>query len=898
MKEFGELFQRTVFVVCLTGLACICGWMALRAALTGGRKVWRKFCRLGPVAAIFVLVALGQVVEVGAEKTNLLNRILQPVVMRLMPQPSVTNAPERVENWYRRGAWDDTVPFRFDEDWVFPYGTNHLTGVEIYSRGELWPDAKSTNVVAALPVPLALVPNDTEVFTERTPSNTYAFTWLRGHPNRLADATMDGRIELFRNGDWSIATNGILEYHERVLPFAHDGYGQDDEWVMANFTNAAEILSVGYANWVDAQVGTGLTNGLYKFTVTFTNTPPEAVKLTVGDYVVAVTNEGAYVFLCKKGVEYQYGTNPFSSNYVYTASDDILSRTVGHLQNRLLSAGGLSGWTRVGGWYVDEERPMHLGYFLHMPPFHGEEDIGHLGPGSFPVTFRAVFDEFLWCDNVSYAWSADDDRIVFSSPSSSETEVTVTVMPDWDRATITVTAFVGLRSFSSVLHMTYGREDHPVARLSLSAPELVFIDTGTSSERVYKVEALLCCPIDTNGTLTLSHNGNTTPGFFSDQSCSTPVTLNPVQVSTDENYTTDGCEVFFTAGTIGSGSFTARCTMPDGTVLEKTVSYTAIEPLCELVNNTMTAGGYVFNPSRIVCGSIAQLKVGVNGSFAPGDVEWTVTGQGRVMSTDGLTAIVAATESSGLVEVEAKFGNDSECQPHFSIPILSGTTRTALHVFIICKTDGTQAVGDGFVDAMLPDVNKIYKQVGMEFYVADVSYVTNNAWYCPPYDTDKVQTCHRMQSYASGTGGLEIYCISEFADAANERVIGFNSSNGLVSDGMTLKATASAAVLAHEIGHACGLDDIYVRRASAAGEIVSVEGSCLRRDWMPNDWSSGMYPSTWHQGSVINRLLMRGEFAVSNRDIPSGRIWGVGHDRRTRLIKVGVNDINRHPMHH
>ena len=35
-------------------------------------------------------------------------------------------------------------------------------------------------------------------------------------------------------------------------------HGQSDAWVLANFTNAEEILSVGYTNWVDGQVGTGL----------------------------------------------------------------------------------------------------------------------------------------------------------------------------------------------------------------------------------------------------------------------------------------------------------------------------------------------------------------------------------------------------------------------------------------------------------------------------------------------------------------------------------------------------------------------------------------------------------------------------------------------------------------
>ncbi len=65
-----------------------------------------------------------------------------------------------------------------------------------------------------------------------------------------------------------MTTNGTARWGQRALPFQHNGFGQDDEWVAANFTNANEILSVGYPQWVDAQMGEGLTNGLYKFTAT------------------------------------------------------------------------------------------------------------------------------------------------------------------------------------------------------------------------------------------------------------------------------------------------------------------------------------------------------------------------------------------------------------------------------------------------------------------------------------------------------------------------------------------------------------------------------------------------------------------------------------------------------
>ncbi len=50
-------------------------------------------------------------------------------------------------------------------------------------------------------------------------------------------ALLEGCIELFRNGDVAVTTNGVKTVTPRGIPFPHDGCGQDGEWVEANFTN-------------------------------------------------------------------------------------------------------------------------------------------------------------------------------------------------------------------------------------------------------------------------------------------------------------------------------------------------------------------------------------------------------------------------------------------------------------------------------------------------------------------------------------------------------------------------------------------------------------------------------------------------------------------------------------
>ena len=150
------------------------------------------------------------------------------------------------------------------------------------------------------------------------------FLWYNGLVNRETNSVVNGRVELRRSGDILVATNGVEQLIPRQLPFEHNGFGQDDDWVVANFTNSNEILSVGYSQWVDDQVGVNLTNGLYKLTVTVPDKPLETTLLTVGDYSVAVTNSCEYVFLLEKGITYPLSVFPnTATNFLYAAVDDL-----------------------------------------------------------------------------------------------------------------------------------------------------------------------------------------------------------------------------------------------------------------------------------------------------------------------------------------------------------------------------------------------------------------------------------------------------------------------------------------------------------------------------------------------------------------------------------------------
>jgi hypothetical protein len=224
-------------------------------------------------------------------------------------------------NWNGRGAWDDSFRLDFSDGWVFPWGSNHLSSVEVLSKGEVWPRWNDTNRIAALDVPLAIVPGITQFSYFRTPSDSYILSWNNAAIDRNTNILTSAAIELRRDGERIVTQNGISMATARELPFCRIGWGQDEDWIEHYFSNeVAEIKSVGYLDWVDS-IALEPGNGFYKLTVTLSNAPPETVNLTVGDYSVAVTNAGSYVFLLEKGVRYPIGFSFLPEGVAYSLDD-------------------------------------------------------------------------------------------------------------------------------------------------------------------------------------------------------------------------------------------------------------------------------------------------------------------------------------------------------------------------------------------------------------------------------------------------------------------------------------------------------------------------------------------------------------------------------------------------
>ena len=303
------------------------------------------------------------------------------------------------------GAWEESLRVGLPD--VFPFGDEHLEAVEIFTQGYVRPRFNSAAKIADVGARLAIVPGLTTFTCGATTDGGCRIDWTDAAVNRDTNNLMTASIELFRCGDVAITTNGVSWTIPRELPFAHDGFGQDAEWVAANFTNATEIAAAGgYAAWVDAQVGEGLTNGLYKLTVGVAEDPPETVNLVVGDLSVAVTNAGAYVFLLEKGVEYSLEASAdCATNFVYSAVDDVPATPRLNAPHRSAPA------TAYGVWSRDVGRPVVIrppkGLIIFTPKLSVSPERWQPSWIESARTFTACLTDVRSSLNAAYHWRSD-----------------------------------------------------------------------------------------------------------------------------------------------------------------------------------------------------------------------------------------------------------------------------------------------------------------------------------------------------------------------------------------------------------------------------------------------------------------------------------------------------------
>ena len=195
------------------------------------------------------------------------------------------------------------------------------------------------------------------------------------------------------------------------------------------------------------------------------------------------------------------------------------------------------------------------------------------------------------------------------------------------------------------------------------------------------------------------------------------------------------------------------------------------------------------------------------------------------------------------------------------IPFLSLAQSVDLYCWIVAEDNGQTIHSHSSVSNSVSELNKIFSQVAMNFSIRSI--VQTNSTYLANIVYTNNQQITELCSIASQTGGLEIYFVRSITH-------GVNAFCG--ASGIAISSSCNRTTLAHEIGHACGLSDIYDEHSETNLNVTGMPS----RVRMPQDW--GWYPEFITQADVIQRLLMYGYDTSSKGDISKGDVYGLSYD--------------------
>ena len=496
-----------------------------------------------------------------------------------------------------------------------------------------------------------------------------------------------------------------------------------------------------------------------------------------------------------------------------------------------------------------------------------------------------------------------------------------------------ITQFVGY-TLTNHVHFTVGTTNVPPLRFSLGCQEVFFLNDveflegacpSNRPERIRPVTLSLTGPIGTNGTVSLSVQGSVAPVLFhvvdGVTNRVTSETTFPLAVTNDISYT-ESYTVYMSCPNLGTGTITATFT-PSGDDVEPLTAYATfrcIEPLRKLVTTEQKDGRHV-NPSRLVMGTNATLRVSAKGVFTSSEVKWrVVSGPGTVFPTNGWETTVTPT-GLGTMTVEARF-NDDEIQPQFVLPVVQPRT-IPVKAFVATYTNGVPVTSLIDIQEQIRTANVVFSQVGVKFELQGLpEYIPGtNALELTMYEIHEMHIGDDDLSYEEHTPEfmdivkpnrpvecLEVYYVGKFRytkGRSAEKLAVCLLQKIIMPQGMGRRT------LAHELGHTFGLLDIYVdTRYGKEGENenwaelenkdepVSQESfettSC---DW-GDETGRGFYEKEDSLAMTIRSLLMYGidDGGGILGDIPDGQVLGLldGATRpeNARLIWVGAKRID------
>ena len=925
---FGDLLMR----VCLSVLLLIaCGSAIARLAKATGRPIgalWRKS------RSIFVALALlACCTTLDAEKTNTMLRVIHGLVTsvqtvseddiaRCYRQESMTtnlepfaempsNAVEYAR-WSLRGGFAADFALHLG-NFVFPVGTNRVSRFDVLSGGAVEPLPRGTSAaIYAAREQASLVPGVSRFWSADADDGAKVLRWDRVFAGRDSTGEYTAEMRFFQNGDFTTRSNEVETAYRRVNPddWDDDGIANErdanptsydgDFFGVANALPSNANMNAYY--WLDLSV-TGLLDCA---TIRVTCDGPS----DLGDHlIVARTNEVCHIPLLA-GATYAVESDlPIDYSAVSTEHAEIVANS----ENRLTVSLPLELYfervqMRSGGGAGDA---LTANYALHSSPIDVGALLASLSGGCCSCETNAFGFAWLCSENClcdgehrlyavaawdgyyrAFSWHGPCSCTMYEPEPSTFTGDGISLsieMPstfiandDDDNDNGLVDAeppfadkddeiTEGHVSFSSILP-TSG---------AVKLQRLTGLEQGTNGTRRVYADKNGLSPVDEGHEYAVSGSSSLERDFF----------VNPAVTSS--HYQDGRVRVLWKPNSGACSSVSKR--------------FTIVEPTAEPITDESWSladfaddgrlHSYLYNPCAVVVGKTATFKVDVLPEDYPDSkIIWTTNmceGAVNFVGSNVNTGRVVTVEGArtGQVFLSASIGDSESVSPTFMMQVVTETT-VRLRVWIIGNGSQWARTETGVRDAVAV-ANDIYRQVGVTFELVEPIIMTNiPSAYNPTIGVEYPERwkVDQVVSLAEGTDGLECYFINHFYDEAT--TVGYNCPSGMV-----LTSFADGQTLAHEIGHAFGLRDIYVSNASKTNNVVTLKAVGVDErpssDRLELDWNCGCdghgaggvryYGKSLMMRDIIERLLMNGDGPARGRDISYGSVFGVLYEGEGKL---------------
>ena len=793
----------------------------------------------------------------------------------------VTNAAysyELASNVVRNAAWHlaggHSAFNRYNLGWSFPLGENTYDHIIAFQEGSVFHNPRDEYPLFRLyDGVLSFVPGYSD-FWSLIDDKRGVFTWHNVLPYDKTNELVSVQLELIKNGDFTIRLNELENVYRRINPDDWDNDGLANEVdntpksYDGDFFGVASSLPEGALEsaycWVDLCV----TGVIDTATVRVTCDGPS----DLGDHVIiARTNEVFRVPLLKGAYYDIESTLPIcvvdqSSDNIEFSCNDCWEYHHPSVSHHYLSVSYyVDFWLENSGNLCELKSSENIGAAVSdVTGACCKSDITPLG--------------FRWCCNASCNCGGDHEHYLNG-------------LVSWEG----YTTWLGSWVYCACAEDDSSEEEsEPPISLSLSIPRVIFTNNDGAAElsALAPLSISFVSPVTTNGIVVVDSPEDTNDiAIWVDtnktQRVDFPIVL-PIEGSSfSTNLYVEGLYSSYSEDAIvlcanwkEEESGTAKISV----TRRSTIYY----PVANVINSTLYDNGRLCNPSGIVVGSNACFVVEFPYFEPPSsDIKWSVVeGSARFVGGDtGSKVYVTSDVPNQIVKLRVQVG-DCVSRPieftAFTVEPLSVKTTA----WIVRDDRGNNAARTADeVRTMMSEVNRIYEQIGVSFYIDSISYTNRRELLDLSISQNNVDVCdlqrrRQLVDMAKNTNGFELYFINKIYG----RVSGNKTNLGIV-----LSKNATADTIAHEIGHSFGCSDIYCVKKSDGRTPLSSNNVDITRAEL--DWSNGAgcryYSSDITQSKIIKRLIMCGHGYRERGDLSSGSVYGYTKYDDEGLVDIG-----------